>query len=196
MRAPVKSKTKKKAAGKSKPAKAKPAALRQAQGRPSESGKGHPERSRGATKARPAVKPRPKAKRAGKAPVEPRVKPLSAELLKFREQLVAELARLEAELDEIERRTARMDEFDRASELSSYEDHPADLASKTFEREKDLAIGESVEHLLHKVISAIEKVDRGTYGMCDACGRPIKKARLKALPFATLCLECQDRLES
>ena len=80
-------------------------------------------------------------------------------------------------------------------ELSSYEDHPADLASETFEREKDLAIAESVESLLHQVNTALEKVDRGTYGVCDACGRPIKKARLQALPFATLCLECQDRLE-
>jgi RNA polymerase-binding protein DksA len=144
-------------------------------------------------KTKTAVKPRA----AGRIAARPKPKPkaLSAEMGMFREQLLAEMARLEGELDEIERRTARLDESDRASELSAYEDHPADLASETFEREKDLAIGESVEHLLHKVIGALEKIDRGTYGRCDACGRPIKKARLKALPFATLCLECQDRLE-
>ncbi|HUU54941.1 MAG TPA: TraR/DksA C4-type zinc finger protein [Armatimonadota bacterium] len=118
------------------------------------------------------------------------------EIEKFREQLLAERTRLEEELREIESRAARVDEFDRATELSAYEDHPADLASETFEREKDLAIGESVEHMLHKVINALEKLDRGTYGRCDACGRPIKKARLRALPFATLCLMCQARLES
>jgi RNA polymerase-binding protein DksA len=143
-------------------------------------------------KAKPAVK----ARRVSKPAARPKPKALSPEMAKFREQLLTELARLEAELEEIERRTARVDESDRATELSAYDDHPADLASETFEREKDLAIGESVEHLLHKVISALEKIDRGTYGLCDACGRPIKKARLKALPFATLCLECQDRLES
>ncbi len=152
-------------------------------------------------KAKPKAKPvsakavvRPR--QVSKAAAKPAPKPLSPEMLKFRDQLLTELTRLEAELQEIERRTARMDESDRASELSAYEDHPADLASETFEREKDLAIGESVEHLLHKVISALDKIDRGTYGLCDACGRPIKKARLKALPFATLCLECQGRLES
>jgi RNA polymerase-binding protein DksA len=138
---------------------------------------------------------KPRRQVAKSVPVR-KPKALSAEMRKFREQLLAEMARLEAELDEIERRTAHIDESDRATELSSYEDHPADLASETFEREKDLAIGESVEHLLHKVISALEKIDRGTYGLCDACGRPIKKARLKALPFATLCLDCQGRLES
>jgi RNA polymerase-binding protein DksA len=145
-------------------------------------------------RAKATAKPRPAARIAAAA--KPRPKKLTAEMAKFREQLLAEMARLEGELDEIERRTARLDESDRSSELSAYEDHPADLASETFEREKDLAIGESVEHLLHKVIGALEKIDRGTYGLCDACGRPIKKARLKALPFATLCLECQDRLES
>jgi RNA polymerase-binding protein DksA len=88
-----------------------------------------------------------------------------------------------------------MDESDRANELSAYEDHPADLASETFEREKDLAIGESVAGMLNKVNTALEKMERETYGTCDACGGPIKKARLKALPFATLCLDCQDRLE-
>jgi len=140
-----------------------------------------------------AAKPKRQVSKAA-PPRKPRA--LSPEMRGFRDQLLAEKARLEAELDEVERRTAHIDESDRASELSSYDDHPADLASETFEREKDLAIGESVEHLLHKVISALEKIERGTYGLCDACGRPIKKARLKALPFATLCLDCQGRLES
>jgi len=136
-------------------------------------------------KARPQVI-RPKGKTRPK---------ISAEVGKFRAWLETERARLEAELEEIEHRTARMDESERASEFSAYEDHPADLASVTFEREKDLAIGESVEGMLQKVITALEKIARGTYGICDVCGRPIKKARLKALPFATLCLGCQDRLE-
>ncbi len=120
---------------------------------------------------------------------------LSADVAKLRDWLLQERERLSVELQEIERRSARLDESDRATELSAYEDHPADLASETFEREKDLAIGESVQGMLNKVNTALEKTELGTYGTCDACGRPIKKARLKALPFATLCLNCQDRLE-
>jgi RNA polymerase-binding protein DksA len=157
--------------------------------------------TRAGAKAKPKAKPSPRAKRAAKAPARPpsggrpRVK-LPKEMAEFRTLLLAERQRLEAELDEIEERTARMSEADRATELSSYEDHPADLASETFEREKALAIGESVESLLNQVNTALEKLERGTFGICDACGRPIKKARLQALPFATLCLDCQDRLES
>ena len=144
-------------------------------------------------KKKPTVKTKAKAAaKASKVATPTR----TAEMEKFREQLLAEQARLEEELREIEARTSHLDESDRAIEMSAFEDAPADLASETFERERDLAIGESVEHVLQKVISALEKIDRGTYGRCDACGRPIKKARLKALPFATLCLECQGRLES
>ena len=151
-----------------------------------------------------AVKKKVKKKPSARAKAKPAAKASAAkaratmrgdELEKFREQLLAEKVRLEEELQEIENRAAHVDESDRATELSSYEDHPADLASETFEREKDLAIGESVQHTLHKVINALEKLDRGTYGRCDVCSRPIKKARLRALPFATLCMECQSRLE-
>lgn len=143
--------------------------------------------------AKKKAKAKPKAKRKVKA--GPISNASREELEKFRELLLAERERLEAELEEIESRAARLDESERANEMSAYDDHPADLASETFEREKDLAIRESVESMIHKVINALEKIDRGTYGMCDACGKPIKKARLKALPFATLCLDCQDRLE-
>ncbi len=149
-----------------------------------------------AVKTRTKKRIRIKAKRraASKSKRKSRRKP-PADLKKLRGWLLEEQERLTAELQEIEHRTARMDESDRANELSAYEDHPADLASETFEREKDLAIGESVEGMLNKVNTALEKMERGTYGTCDACGRPIKKARLKALPFATLCLDCQGRLE-
>ncbi len=137
--------------------------------------------------AKPAVRATVAKKVGTKASVK--------DLEKYRDRLLQERERLEAELQEIENRTARISEGDRASELSAYEDHPADLASETFEREKDLAISESVEGLLNQVLIALEKVDRGTYGICDACARPIKTARLNVLPFATLCVECQDRIE-
>jgi RNA polymerase-binding transcription factor DksA len=112
-----------------------------------------------------------------------------------REQLLAERSRLEAELHEIKRRTSQCDETGQSKQGSTNEDYPADLVSETFQREKDLAIGEHVGGVLHQVMTALDKIDRGTYGTCDACRRNIKKARLKALPFATLCLKCQARLE-
>lgn len=182
---------KKKVAKPTKPAPRKPkvSSARAPQARPRRAAVAPvPVKSVKAPAAKPTPAPKPKPARRLTAAER-------AEMKKYREVLEAERARLLVELEEIESRTARATDAERATELSSYEDHPADLASETFEREKDLAIAESVESLLNQVNTALEKVDRGTYGTCDACGRPIKKARLQALPFATLCLDCQGRLE-
>jgi len=64
----------------------------------------------------------------------------------------------------------------------------ADVGSSTFEREKELAISESLQDLEEKIARAIAKIDAGTYGLCERCGKPIEKARIRALPYASLCL--------
>lgn len=119
----------------------------------------------------------------------------SSRLRTVKKKLLAEQERLEAELHEIVERTAKAGDFERISELSSYDDHPADLASETFEREKDLALESNIQNLLEKVNNAIEKIDEGTYGICDSCGVEINQNRMEALPWAALCVNCQDRLE-
>jgi RNA polymerase-binding protein DksA len=113
----------------------------------------------------------------------------------LRERLLQEQARFQRELAEIEERVSNIEEVEAGAEPSGYEDHPADLASETFEREKDLAMAESVGAALQKVRTALEKLKGSTYGVCDACGKPIAKKRLEALPYATLCVDCQARIE-
>lgn len=136
-----------------------------------------------------SARPKPRELKNVKSPLK------ADELKRFRSLLVEEQERLKLELQEIEERAARALEIEAAGELSDYDDHPADVASETFEREKDLAIAENVASLLVKIENAIAKLDRDTYGVCDICRRPIKRARLEAIPFATLCIECQGRVE-
>ena len=62
------------------------------------------------------------------------------------------------------------------------DDESADAGTATFEREKDLSIENNVRDLLHKIDRALKRIDDGTYGICDICGKPIEKARMKALP--------------
>jgi len=118
-----------------------------------------------------------------------------ARMRAIKKRLLEEQERLETELHEITERTAHTAELEQVSELSTYDDHPADMASETFEREKDLALESNIQDLLDKVNTAIEKIDEGTYGLCDSCGVDINQSRLEALPWASLCLICQDRLE-
>ena len=120
----------------------------------------------------------------------------STELARFRKQLEAEEQGLVEQLREIAGSKARAADAEVVMEISGYDDHPADMASETFEKEKDQALFESVQESLARVRNALAKIKRGTYGKCDSCGKPISLKRLKALPFATLCVDCQGRRET
>ena len=82
-------------------------------------------------------------------------------------------------------------EDDSISELSSNDQHPADIGSETFEREKDLSILERVEGELSDVEHALSRLDDGTYGLCAACGKPIGDTRLEAMPATRFCVDDQ-----
>lgn len=75
-------------------------------------------------------------------------------------------------------------ENDQVSELADYDQHPADLASETFEREKELSILEQLEADLAEIQAALRRVEEGTYGIDEVTGRPIDPERLEAIPTA------------
>ena len=81
------------------------------------------------------------------------------------------------------------------SELSSVDQHQADTGTETFNRERDMSILESLEAELADVEHALRRLDEGTYGTCEACGRPIDDARLEAMPATRFCLEDQAAAE-
>jgi len=104
----------------------------------------------------------------------------------LRQALEAERARLEAEL-------ARLDA--RAPEGIGYHDHMADDATDVMDQATRAALRRHLEIRLQEVEAALRRMEAGTYGICQACGRPIDVARLKAIPFAAFCLECQSKRE-
>jgi RNA polymerase-binding protein DksA len=77
-----------------------------------------------------------------------------------------------------------------------YGNHMADDASEAFEQAKELALHQNAKQVLAQVTDALDRFEQGTYGSCDQCGEEIDPARLKALPYATLCLHCQQRLNA
>jgi DnaK suppressor protein len=60
------------------------------------------------------------------------------------------------------------------------------------ERERDLALSAQARAAVDEIDRALVKIEQGTYGICERCGEPIKKARLKALPYASLCISCKS----
>jgi DnaK suppressor protein len=80
-----------------------------------------------------------------------------------------------------------------ALERSEYDFGFADSAQSTAERGKMLALIDRLREQLREVERALNKIDQGTYGMCDRCGEPIGQERLEALPYSTLCVNCKQK---
>lgn len=78
---------------------------------------------------------------------------------------------------------------------SSMDQHLADTATETFDRELDYSLGEASEHVLAEIDAALKRIDEGTFGVCAACGNEIDAERLEAVPYATLCIEDKRKQE-
>lgn len=85
---------------------------------------------------------------------------------------------------------------DELGELSVYDNHPADIASELFEREKDVGLRDNQKLRLQAIDRALEAIAAGTYGTCSACGQSIPSERLDANPMATLCVDCKRTEEA
>jgi DnaK suppressor protein len=121
--------------------------------------------------------------------------PLSAaELREVRAELAAQQDLLRRELAELEAGTFTQSQSDLSGEVS-FDEESADAGTFTFERERDLSLGNNIRDLLEKVEAALRRIDAGTYGTCERCGRPIDRARLKALPYSVLCVDCKRQEE-
>jgi RNA polymerase-binding transcription factor len=111
-----------------------------------------------------------------------------SELNEFRKRLEAEREELQRQAVEIEESSLGTSQSELTGEVSFDEEY-ADAGTATFERERDLSLTNNIRDLTDKVDRALERIAEGTYGLCERCGKPIEKARIKALPYATLCIK-------
>ena len=125
-------------------------------------------------------------------PVRPGEEPWTAEEVQaIREELIAEIARLQVELSEAD---AELSALLRNSGDGAGDDQ-ADSGSSALEREQELTLVNNTRDLLAQNRHALERVGAPGFGTCEACGQPIGKARLQAFPRATLCVSCKARQE-
>lgn len=79
--------------------------------------------------------------------------------------------------------------------FSDTDDVPADIAAQASEREKEQLMGRSLQQSLTKIEFALERIDDGSYGICEMCGCDIPEERLERVPWASTCVDCQNMLE-
>jgi DnaK suppressor protein len=117
------------------------------------------------------------------------------DLERQRQRLLEEEQRLERELEAFRPGSPLVPGADVDVWEHAVNNHLADEGSELYEREKTLSLERSLRQTLEEVRRALEKLDAGTYGICDNCGRPIAPERLEALPHATLCIQCRAALD-
>ncbi len=113
---------------------------------------------------------------------------------KYKEILTEERERLRVELKRIADRAAGRDRLQAEQAGQDFDEPGGDAATETVERAQSMAVGASLREQLDEVNAALEKIDEGTYGVCDNCGKQITKKRLSVLPWATLCKKCRAGL--
>ena len=84
---------------------------------------------------------------------------------------------------------------DETGEDAVFDNHLADTATETYDRELDYTLEENSENVLAEIDAALKRIDDGTYGICTNRGEQIPLERLEALPWATLCIDCQRERE-
>lgn len=105
--------------------------------------------------------------------------------------MIREKAKLESELGQI---TAELEHL-RELMQAEVDVEPDEGDAEIFEREKNAALIAVLERKVQDIESALRSIEKGQYGMCERCGKPIETERLEVKPDATLCLSCQQEVE-
>ena len=109
-------------------------------------------------------------------------------ILNIKEKMVDEIKHLSED-------TLKKSQKDASGDISGYSYHMADVATDTYDREFSVGLASDDRQLLYEISDALKKIEDGTYGVCEGCKSLIAKNRLKAVPYARMCVKCQEKKE-
>jgi DnaK suppressor protein len=113
----------------------------------------------------------------------------------FKELLLKKKTELAKGIDHIANDALKTSQRDAAGDLSAYSLHMADMATDNYDREFSLGLADNEQKILNRINQALEKIDENKFGVCELCEKKISKVRLKAVPYAELCIPCQEKQE-
>jgi RNA polymerase-binding protein DksA len=117
------------------------------------------------------------------------------ELARFKKLLLAKREEILNDLGKLKDQEMTSTLKDASGENSAYSFHMADVGTDNMEREKTFFFATQEGRFLYHIEQAIERIEKGTYGLCQECGMPIGKERLEAVPHARLCITCKSNEE-
>jgi RNA polymerase-binding protein DksA len=118
-----------------------------------------------------------------------------SDLKHFETRLLEERARIMREMGHLENTILKVNPRDSAGEVGGYSFHMADAGTDSMEREISFDIASKEGRLLREIDDALRRIYNGVYGICEASGKPIARARLEALPWARYTIEEQHHME-
>jgi RNA polymerase-binding protein DksA len=113
----------------------------------------------------------------------------------YRQVLLDARERLAGDIDHIKNDHLQKSQKDLTGELSGYSIHMADMSGDDYDRGVALGIFTQEQEILYLIDAALKRIDEGTFGVCDVCEKSISSKRLEAVPYATLCIQCQSDQE-
>ena len=109
----------------------------------------------------------------------------------FKDLLSKQVNHIENTLDLMKENNDANEDIYSPTELSHYDNHPAEIASQLYELEHNLALKVHEEYSLKEIKDALGRIEKGTFGQCIYCGKDIKEERLEIVPYTRLCIECE-----
>jgi RNA polymerase-binding protein DksA len=119
----------------------------------------------------------------------------AAEIEYFKQALLQKRREIVGDVNEMEDEALKKPRLDASGDLSSMPIHMADLGTDNYEQEFALGLMDSERKLLREIDDALQRIEQGTYGICEGTGKPIPKARLKAQPWARHCVQYARMIE-
>ncbi len=119
----------------------------------------------------------------------------AADFAGYKAKLTELRARLRGDVSNMADVALNKDRMEGAGEQSSMPIHMADIGTDNYEQEFTLSIAESESVVLAQIDQALKRIEQETYGECEDCEKPIPKARLNAIPYASRCVKCASETE-
>ena len=118
------------------------------------------------------------------------------EVAQFKKLLLSLRERLVGKVDVMQGETLKKSRQDASGDLSNVPIHMADVGTDNYERDIMIELIQNGEEGVRNIDTALEKIEEGAFGICELCAKKINKERLKAVPYATLCIDCQREEET
>jgi DnaK suppressor protein len=112
-----------------------------------------------------------------------------------RRRLQAQADRLKGDMSGLRQSALRSSGGEASGGISNAPLHLADLATDNSEQEVSLGLLQNQQGVLNSILAALDRLDAGTYGVCERCGKEIPDERLKALIYASRCVNCEQEVE-